>query len=739
VRYFFGLVTLCIGVFLAVTYLRPIVDPDAPEANSPGLQGPDSSPEKSAVKDRVTPLVENEVQTPRATFIAQSPNVSRFTEPWIIVADARALSLDKQEVPSERDGKLLVIGTEVSQGEQVTSDRRFLATIGYLLVLIDPKEKVKPEQVITGQGASRWRRWQEGDSVEPGRVFLLKEQKEYKRLDIGDEVKAGQTVALVDPSLALGDLNIKIAALDSSESERRASVKTKEEAERRVAAMEESQRRVPGSVSKDDYEGAKLTAKRYYEEEIAKRSAVIKAQQELLQSNTILLKHEIQSTIPGTIKVIYKNRGDAVKTLEPVMQIQRHDRLRIEGYVDVQDTARIKPGKTDVVIEPTQPVSRLMSLEGHFDEVTGVAVARGAIPTIISGSADRTVGGWNSANGQLLWRIPHRTAVLSVASTGLKAERNLAIAGCADGTASLIDVDRFNDFANQKIKEQPEPLVLKGRHRGAVHCVAFSPDGKMCATGGEDREIYLWDTKTGDMLNQVPSRHRAPVTSLQFTPLQQLVSVSRDNTLVVWSVESGKPPVRVTEFERRSGDVPQLSVSPDGTRVLFDQDKEIRLLSLKTHQPEGIIRNASGATKFATMALFDPDGLTVLTSAGTDGRLQLWRTPTANSMRAAELRQFMWSEGAATSGAFSPDGSFCVTGMQDRRVLVWPMPERKRDARGHAELVEKEIRSRISKVEEFIDSSNRKVPVFVELENPDNRLVPGSTATLVIQPETKAH
>ena len=320
-KYFFGLLVLCAGVFASITYLKTASD-DGAIATGDMSGGSGSEGGRSTGDGNVAPVVppETEDMTPDKIHWDLNQDASRRSVAPIVIDNARMLPLDRQEVPSEREGTLLVIGTEIGPDEKVPADRRFFANIGYLLVTVRDGEHVKPDQVILGQGGSRWRRWQDGDSVEPQHVFLQKERKEYKRLEVGDEVKAGQTVALVDPTVALGDLAIKIAALDSSESERRASVQTKLEAERRVSAMEESMRRVPGSVSRDDYEGARLTAKRYFEEEIAKKSAVVKTQQELLQANTIVTRHEIHATISGTIKVIYKNRGDAVKPFEPVLQ-----------------------------------------------------------------------------------------------------------------------------------------------------------------------------------------------------------------------------------------------------------------------------------------------------------------------------------------------------------------------------------------------------------------------------------
>ena len=61
----------------------------------------------------------------------------------------------------------------------------------------------------------------------------------------------------------------------------------------------------------------------------------------------------------------------------------------------------------------------------------------------------------------------------------------------------------------------------------------------------------------------------------------------------------------------------------------------LRSLSDRT-QVEGRLRNQPGSASFSTMALFAPDGKTILTNNNSESRLQLWRTPPALS-RAIEV------------------------------------------------------------------------------------------------------
>src|SRR5206468_2672805 len=76
---------------------------------------------------------------------------------------------------------------------------------------------------------------------------------------------------------------------------------------------------------------------------------------------------------------------------------------------------------------------------------------------------------------------------------------------------------------------------------------------------------------------------------------------------------------RVQEIDRRSGDVAQLGVSHDGTRVLYDQGKELRILNLADKKSVGAIQNATGSANFSTLALFSPDSKTILTSSDAEG------------------------------------------------------------------------------------------------------------------------
>jgi WD40 repeat protein len=170
--------------------------------------------------------------------------------------------------------------------------------------------------------------------------------------------------------------------------------------------------------------------------------------------------------------------------------------------------------------------------------------------------------------------------------------------------------------------------------------------------------------------------------------------------------------------------VTALGVSADGKRVLFDQGKELALLSLAERGTVGVIKNAASGLDFTTLALVLPDGKLVLTAGAPEGALQLWRAPSA-TRPAAELRQLVRPDALPTCGAFAPDGSFVATGTRNREVLVWWMPS--------PEEVEQRLTARITLVEPFLDAHAGQARLWAEMKNP-GYLLPGNTATMGVAP-----
>lgn len=633
----------------------------------------------------------------------------------LVVPGCRIVVMHRQEVPSLRDGQLLYIATEVKDGESVPPNRLLEIPMRYVVVPVKPGQQKADDEIIAvpGTEVKLYRKVKEGEHLDPEQVVILRQPKRFKRLSLGDSVKEGDSLAMVDPRLALDELSMKLTKVIAAGADREASAKTRDEAKNRYDR--EINLRNVKATSQQDIDGALLTWQRYLHEEVSKRQAIVLSEHELKQTQTVLEMHTIRSKINGVVKAIYKHPGEAVKNLEPVLLLQDPHRLRIEGLVDLQNAQHLKVGD-EVIVEASKVQRPEIVLRGHMQEVTCVAVSAGS-RLILSGSEDRTVRVWDRTDGKQLYTIRFAKPVKALAFTPPGTAEELGVVGVTDGTAWLV--------RNLTLNTEPTLVALQGNHKGAVNCAAFSPDGKLVATGGDDHLIRLWDTATGALKHTGTSDHghRGAVTSLHFADNTKLVSAGRgDNAVLVWNLAGDGTLSVARSFPRRGGDVADLGVSPNGQYTLFDQGKDLQVLSLKTGQIEGVLYNSSPAISFTTMALFSPkDGKLILTASASENRVQLYRTPSPG-VRGAEVRQLAWPTAAATCGDFAPNGNFLVTGMRDRTVLVWQMPnEKEQDV----------LKARLTLVERSLDSSTRQVRIAAEVDNPGH-LLPGDSATLVI-------
>lgn len=131
-------------------------------------------------------------------------------------------------------------------------------------------------------------------------------------------------------------------------------------------------------------------------------------------------------------------------------------------------------------------------------------------------------------------------------------------------------------------------------HRDIIYSAVYSPDQKLIATAGYDRDIILWDRQTGEK-KQTLSGHNGAVFDLDFSPDGcVLVSASADETIKVWNVDTGK---RLDTLGQSEGEVLSVAISPDGKHIVAGSaDNRVRVWELRSVDAE--VSNPLVATRF---------------------------------------------------------------------------------------------------------------------------------------------
>lgn len=219
---------------------------------------------------------------------------------------------------------------------------------------------------------------------------------------------------------------------------------------------------------------------------------------------------------------------------------------------------------------------------------------------------------------------------------------------------------------------------------GTPRTVAWSPDGKWIATGGDGSTVQLWNVKDR-LLSKDLKGHSRRVQSLAFSrDSTSLLSGGQDRTLRSWDVDSGqesRAPIK-TGFDLWS-----LQYSHDSRFILgAGRHEDIFLWDAETGTE---IRRLSGHIAFVHRAVFLPDGRRVV-SGSDDRTVRCWDAQTGR-----ELARFEGHRCNILDVAVSPDGRFAasagggitVNGRwnpgEDFDIRVWRLPKLNSVSSGH--------------------------------------------------------
>ncbi len=223
-----------------------------------------------------------------------------------------------------------------------------------------------------------------------------------------------------------------------------------------------------------------------------------------------------------------------------------------------------------------------------------------------------------------------------------------------------------------------EPKPRKTLQVGAtVLAVAFSPDGKMLASGTHgSRTVKLWDVETGKNTVTLLKPEPAEVRSLAYSPDGKfLATAGWQKDIHVWDVEGEKIAGTLGAAKLTS----TIAFSADGkTLASGDDDKTIRLWDVEKFKLRATLEDVG-----TNCIAFSSDG-TTLASIGDRNSVILWNTKT---LKRTTTLQGHKERGYAV--AFSGDGKVLASGGADKTIKLWDVATGNNIAtlEGHTETV----------------------------------------------------
>ena len=325
-------------------------------------------------------------------------------------------------------------------------------------------------------------------------------------------------------------------------------------------------------------------------------------------------------------------------------------------------------------------------------EVGMIAEGAGAIAfspdgqTLASGSWSDTVHLWEVSTQKRVGRLmsPRQRSVTTLAFT---PDGNTLAVGYGNGDIGLWDMSTQQQTA------------LLDTPSSSVSILAFSPDGKLLASGGsEDLTISLWDVQTQTLVGAFEAHthvgtfegHGHKVRSVAFSPDGKILAsgIHGHDIVFLWDVATrSRIALLANNINKKYKGVNSVAFSPDGTILASTgNDGKIWLWDARTKRRIGVLKtNADGVTSI----VFRPDGKTLASLNGQFGdsefkggdmAVRLWNVKTRKQTAVLEDHT-----AGIESVALSPDGTLLASGHHDGLVRLWDIQTQKQLAtlKGH--------------------------------------------------------
>jgi WD40 repeat protein len=219
-------------------------------------------------------------------------------------------------------------------------------------------------------------------------------------------------------------------------------------------------------------------------------------------------------------------------------------------------------------------------------------------------------------------------------------------------------------------------------HTGSVEAVAVSPDNQLVVSASRDETVRVWNLHSGRLVRTLKG-HTDWVRAVAVSPDNQLVvSGDDDETVRVWELHSGRLVrtlkghtgwgrykllfgrlVRILkdDTDSMSASVNAVAVSPDNQLIVSGDDETVRVWELHSGR---LVRTLQDHAGWVQAVAVSPDNQLVV--SGEYKMVRVWELHSGRLVRTLQGHT-----GRVGAVAVSPDNQLIVSAANDKTVRVW--------------------------------------------------------------------
>lgn len=242
---------------------------------------------------------------------------------------------------------------------------------------------------------------------------------------------------------------------------------------------------------------------------------------------------------------------------------------------------------------------------------------------------------------------------------------HLRMAACATSPTGSTFAAALEDHSVRIMNaSKGETIKILQGHPQPVYALAFSPNGKLLASGDESARIWIWDVPTGKRIRQLPTLHSRGIQALNFSKDGSLLaSTGKDDVIRIWNIKTGKPAGAI--LGKGSNVSSATFVGNSGLVAAGTLGSGLCFYKIKGFTPAGSA-DAHGKQGVMDIAI-NPEGTKAI-SGGRDGCAACWDIKSHRCLKKLKGHQD-W----VAHVALSPNGKFAATSSNDRRVILWDL------------------------------------------------------------------